>query len=29
MMGARGYIVKPFKEHEFKETVISALKKES
>jgi DNA-binding response OmpR family regulator len=29
MMGARGYIVKPFKENEFKETVISALKKES
>jgi DNA-binding response OmpR family regulator len=29
LMGARGYVVKPFKEHEFKETVISALKKES
>lgn len=28
MMGARGYIVKPFKENEFKETVRSVLKKE-
>ncbi len=28
MMGARGYIVKPFKENEFKDTIISVLKEE-
>ena len=28
MMGARGYIVKPFKETEFKDTIKSVLRKE-
>ena len=28
MMGAKGYIVKPFKENEFKETIKSVLKEE-
>lgn len=27
-MGARGYVVKPFKENELKETIISVLEKE-